>query len=268
MSSGSWEAVHGSPSAVALATPDGRYHWLMINCTDPLLADVAVRRAIAVGLDRRALAEVGFGAHAQPILGAPVARWSWASAPDLQGWPPDGDPRLARSMLAAAGLDAGTPLRVATPAALPIAVQQAELIAGQLRDLGFRAAVEPLAGAEWSETVRQGGRYQMAFTYWGSPINDPDDALYMGFRTGARFDLGGCGTPALDDLLEAARASVDQPQRAATYRALQVAMLDHLPLIPTIQPDVLRGVTTRLRGFVPLRNAQLRSLREAWLEPA
>ena len=266
MGPGSWDAVAASPAHRAVATQDGRWQWLMVNCADALLADIGVRRAIAVGLDRTTLA-AEFGPHAQPLLGGVVAPWCFAAAPDLQAFQPHGDPTLARSILDTSGVPPGTPIRIAALDTLPIAQRQAQLVAAQLRGFGLDASVTVLTVAEWGEIVKRGGAFQLATSYWGSPINDPDDFTYMGFRSGARYDIGQCGTPALDELLEAGRGSIDLAQRRDLYRRLQVGMLDELPVIPTIQPDVLRGMTARLRGFAPLRNAQLRSLREAWLEP-
>jgi peptide/nickel transport system substrate-binding protein len=265
MTVAAWEAVDASPGHRAIATEDGRYHWLMVNCADALLADPGVRRAIAVGLDRTALAAEGFGPQAHPILGGPVPTWSWTADPDLQAFRPTGDPALARALLDASGVPSGTQIRVTASEALPLARRQAELVVGQLRGIGLDAGLDTVSPAGWGETVRRGGAFQLATSYWGSPINDPDDSFYMGFRSGARYDIGACGTARLDNLLERGRASIDQAERRSIYHDLQVALVEDLPIIPTIQPDVLRGAGRRLRGFVPLRNAQLRSLREAWL---
>jgi peptide/nickel transport system substrate-binding protein len=262
-----WDDVVDSPAHRAIATGDGRWHWLMVNCADALLADAGVRRAIAVGLDRVALAEGSFGPHAAPLLGGVIAPWSWAAADGFTAFSPRGDRRLARTLLDVTGTAPGTPIRIAALERLPIGQRQAHLVAEQLQALGFAPSVHVLSAAEWAQTVTRGGPFQLATSYWGSPINDPDDFMYMGFRSGARYDTGTCGNEALDALLEAGRASFDQADRTELYRQLQIQMAEDLPVIPTIQPDVLRGVTTRLHGFVPLRNAQLRSLREAWLEP-
>lgn len=261
-----WDDVIDAPRHRGIATGDGRWHWLMVNCADALLDDAGVRRAIAVGLDRVALAEGSFGPHAAPLLGGVIAPWSWAAVQGFAAFTPGGDPRLARTLLEVTGTAPGTPIRIAALERLPIGQRQAHLVAGQLQSLGFAPSVHVLDAAEWGRTVTRGGPFQLATSYWGSPINDPDDFLYMGFRSGARYDTGTCGNEALDALLEAGRASFDQAERREIYGRLQVRMAEDLPVIPTIQPDVLRGVTDRLRGFVPLRNAQLRSLREAWLD--
>jgi hypothetical protein len=46
---------------------------------------------------------------------------------------------------------------------------------------------------------------------------------------------------------------------------MQALATEELPLIPTVMPLVLRAWSSRVRGVVPLRNAQLKTLRRAWL---
>jgi peptide/nickel transport system substrate-binding protein len=264
MAPAGWNAVAASPGHTAIATQDGRWHWLMVNCADPLLGDVRVRRAIALAIDRRALA-APFGPHALPLTGGVVAPWSWAHEPDLAAFPPEGDADAARALLDEAGVAPATAIEIVELDTVPAIRRHASLIAAQLRDVGLAAEARDMTVADWGSHVTRGGPFQLATSYWGSPINDPDDFLYMGVRSGARYDLGTCGSPEVDGLLDAGRGSIDQAARTEAYRALQAQVVEHLPVIATIQPDVLRGMTRRLRGFAPLRNAQIRSLREAWL---
>jgi ABC-type transport system substrate-binding protein len=88
----------------------------------------------------------------------------------------------------------------------------------------------------------------------------------MGFRSGARYDAGSCSTPAIDALMDEGRGSLDRATRRQAYVGLQALALAQLPVIPTIQPGILRGSTARLRGWIPTPCAQLRTLRDAWLE--
>jgi ABC-type transport system substrate-binding protein len=268
MSPGGWSTAVANPDLVPTSTPDGRWHWLMVNCRDPRLSDVRVRRAISMAIDRQALLDEVFAGQGEPLLGGVVAPWSWASAPDLARFGPRGAPDEARALLHEVGLGDGASLEIAALDTLPIARREAELIADQLGRVGLSIAVRVLTAEEWGKTVRRDGAFQLATSYWGSPINDPDDFVYMAYRSGARYDTGSCGSGALDDVLEHARASIDQAERAAAYHRIQAIASDQVPLIPTIQPPVLRGYTARLRGFVPMRNAQLRTLSDAWLADA
>ncbi len=261
-----WPSLVGAAGLETSMVGDGRWHWLMVNCTDPLLADVRVRQAISHALDRQALVDEGLFGLGTTIRGGVVAPWSWAAAADLATYGQRADLDRARSLLAEAGVAPGTPLSVAATAGTPIGIRQAELAAAQLTRAGFDARLDVLEAAAWGDSVRRSGSFQLATSYWGSPINDADDFVYMAYRSGARFDVGTCGTPLLDELLEAGRASIHQADRAGHYLRFAALAADELPLIPTVQPPVLRAHTARLRNFVPLRNAQLKTLRSAWLE--
>jgi len=259
-------AVAGTTGLVAHETPDSRWHWLVVNCRQAPLGDVRVRRAIALAIDRRELLDAGFLGHGTPIGAGVIAPWSWAAARDLDGFGPTADPAAARALLADAGVAEGTKLVITAMDSLGIAIRQAELIADQLRAVGLGAEVAVVDGAAWGASVTRDGDFQLATSYWGSPIWDPDDFVYMGFRSGARYDLGSCSTRALDETMDRGRGTVVQAERRAAYGDLQALALEQLPVIPTIQPAMLRGTTARLRGYIPTPCAQLRTLRDAWLE--
>lgn len=258
-------SVAATPGLVAHQTPDSRWHWLVVNCRQAPLGDVRVRRAIAMAIDRRALLEEGFRGLGTPITGGVVAPWSWASAPDLAGYGEAADEAMARRLLAEAGVGAATRLTITASSALPVALRQAELIAGQLRAVGLAAGVDAVDPSAYAAKVSRDGDFQLATSYWGSPIFDPDDFVWMGFRSGARYDAGSCSNPALDEQMDRGRGTIVQADRRAAYRRLQELAVDQLPVIPTIQPAMLRGVTARLMGYVPTPCAQLRTLRDTWL---
>jgi len=259
-----WPNVLSAPNLATSRIGDGRWHWLMVNCQDPLLADRRVRQAVAHAIDRQTLVDRGMDGLASPILGGVVAPWSWASAPDVAPFAATADPDRARALLAEAGAT-GARISVAATTSLPLTVRHGQLIVDQLNAAGFEARLDALDPAAWDAAVQRGGTFQLALSYWGSPINDPDDFVYMGFRSGARFDTGSCGSPELDTLLDAGRGSIVQATRADAYRRMQALAAEDLPLIPTVMPLVQRAWSKRVRGVVPLRNAQLKTLRRAWL---
>ncbi len=258
--------VAETPGLVAHDTPDSRWHWLVVNCRRPPLDDRRVRRAIALAIDRTELLDAGFRGHGTPITTGVIAPWSWAAAPELAGFPATADRDAARVLLAEAGVGPATRFAITASSSLPIAIRQAELVARQLREVGLDAVVEPVDPATSAARVSRDGDFQLATSYWGSPIFDPDDFVWMGFRSGARYDAGSCSTAALDQAMDEGRGTVDQDRRRDAYLRLQDLALDQLPVIPTIQPGHLRATRSNFRGYVPTPCAQLRTLRDAWLE--
>src|SRR5204862_5581058 len=137
-----------------------------------------------------------------PIGGGVIAPWSWAAAPQLGGFGDRPDADAARGLLSDAGVAPGTRLTITAADHLGIAIRQAELVAAQLREVGLAVEVEVIDGAAYATRVPRDGDFQLATSYWGSPIWDPDDFVYMGFRSGARYDAGSCSTPAIDALMD------------------------------------------------------------------
>src|SRR5262249_7152811 len=153
---------------------DSRWHWLVVNCRQAPLGDARVRRAIALALDRRTLIDEGFAGHGLPLGAGVVAPWSWAAAPELGGFRDRPGASTARSLLDAAGVAQGTRLDITAADHLPIATKQAELIAAQLQAVGVDARVRIVDdAAAYAKEVGREGDFQLATSYWGSPIWDP-----------------------------------------------------------------------------------------------
>ncbi len=138
------------------------------------------------------------------------------------------------------------------------------------RSSGPSASTPPSSvvdGATYAARVSRDGDFQLATSYWGSPIWDPDDFVWMGFRSGARYDAGFVlrRRPSTRSWNAAAARSTRRASDGRVRRPPGSWPLDQLPVIPTIQPAMLRGVSARLRGYVPTPCAQLRTLRDTWL---
>ena len=76
------------------------------------------------------------------------------------------------------------------------------------------------------------GKADMAEMAWMT--NDPDTLPYLALRTGAwpeqkGFNSGYYSNPEVDKLLEAARKSTDQAERAELYKKMQVIVQDDAP---------------------------------------
>ncbi|HAI28889.1 MAG TPA: ABC transporter substrate-binding protein, partial [Thalassospira sp.] len=76
------------------------------------------------------------------------------------------------------------------------------------------------------------GKADMAEMAWMT--NDPDTLPYLALRTDAWPDKGGFNSgyysnPEVDKLLEAARSSTDQAERAKLYREMQEIVYDDAP---------------------------------------
>lgn len=71
------------------------------------------------------------------------------------------------------------------------------------------------------------------FTYgWSADFPDPQNFLYMLFRTGVPNNVGNYSNQVADDLLDAAQFELDATQRLALYRRVERVLVDEAAAIP------------------------------------
>jgi peptide/nickel transport system substrate-binding protein len=163
-----------------IPVPSSTVGYLLFNQRDPksrarphpILADIRVRRAITLGLDRRQLVQAVFGSHGVVPYG-PVSQLLWIrqEAPAPEG----PDVSEARRLLAATGwgdsdgdgtLDrGGRPLRLtlSLPNTSGIRRQMALLVQEQLRRIGIQIEVRQLEFPVWLER-RSAGDFDVDFS--------------------------------------------------------------------------------------------------------
>ncbi|HEU4698813.1 MAG TPA: ABC transporter substrate-binding protein [Gemmatimonadales bacterium] len=212
--------------------PSNSLGYLLFNQRDradharphPILADVAVRRALVLALDRQAMARAAFGSYAEVPVG-PSSQVLWTR--HLAGRAKGPDPALARRLLAERGwrdgdgdgiLDrGGQPLALTLqfPAQSGLRRQMALQVQAQLRAVGVRLDLVPLDGPVWIER-RSAGDFDIDFS---SASQDPSPAgLLQSWSCGG---IGGTNVaaycdPRVDSLMT--RAIVTRGDPAPLWR--------------------------------------------------
>jgi peptide/nickel transport system substrate-binding protein len=187
----------------------------------PILADVEVRRALAMALDRQALVRTTFGNFGEVAEG-PVAQLHWIRDPGARAT--RNDPRRAAALLAARGwrdtdgdgvLDRnGVPLslRVNFPAPSAARAMIAAQAQDQLRRIGVRIELVRLDGPVWAER-RGKGEFDIDFS---SASLDPSPAgLVQSWSCAGRggSNVAQYCNPAVDSLLDQAIAGGGDTRR-------------------------------------------------------
>ena len=128
-----------------------------------------VRRALDIGLDRKALVDA-LPVHAVPASQV-VPRFIFGFDPALR--PSQPDLGLARKLLQEAGLGAGFPVTLHTRRLFAAA---AHAVATQLREIGVMVSVIELGEQEFF-ALHDGGRLSLWITRYGCPSGDASDFL-------------------------------------------------------------------------------------------
>jgi peptide/nickel transport system substrate-binding protein len=228
------------------------------------LRDAAVRTALLQALDRDALvADVLGGSATRADALIPPSSWAWdeASAGHVGH-----DPRAAAKALQKAGWkrtdgawhapDAKKPYRlelIGVPAsANPRLAAVAAWAADAWRDFGFDVEVAAVRGPELATRLRE-GEFTAAVVDIGMGL-EPDlfPLLATAQVRAMGSNLAGFQDPALDPLLEAARAPGTDEERTTAWKALLAALATRQPILPlawndeTLVVDGVEGITPRL----------------------
>jgi peptide/nickel transport system substrate-binding protein len=238
----------------------------------PILADVRVRRAITLGLDRRLLIQVVFGSHAEVPYG-PVSPALWiryrSPKPERQ------NKAEARRLLAAAGWHDtdgdGTLDRDGRPLALGLSLpntsgirrQLAQLIQEQLRQLGVKVELKQYEFPVWNER-RSAGNFDIDFA---AVTQDPSPSgLTQGWSCAGGTNVAKYCNPRVDSLMERAVLGRGDPGEAWVAALRQIE--DDAPAAFLYAPTNMYAVSRRFRNVTITPASSWLLLREWSVEPA
>ncbi len=220
----------------ALIEQAGPHVWfLILNMREGPFADQRVRQAANYAINKEALVndvlEGTAGVASGPV--APAFDWAYAG---LDPYPYD--PDRARELLAEAGAEGAEITFYVTEGGSGMLdpVPMGTAIQADLAAVGFDVTIETYEWNTFLGRVNPGleGRADMAQMAWMT--NDPDTLPFLTLRTEAFPDDGGFNSgyysnPMVDDLLERARVSTDQDERAQLYREMQEIVQEDAPWV-------------------------------------
>ncbi len=261
-----WLARRGGLELVI--SPGTTFQYLGVNFRDPRLADRRVRQALACALDRDAVVREVLRDTARPATGLlPPSHWAYSG--DVATYPHD--PSRAATLLAESGLgpDALAAARRFSYKTSTVELRRriAEAFQDELGTIGLAVDVRSYEWATFYADVRRGD-FQLYSLAWVG-VADPD-VYYRIFHSSMQppvgTNRGAYANPAMDALLEAARATTDRDERRRLYGDVQRLAADDLPVIPLWWADNVLVKSRRLVGFVPSPDGDLRSLATARFE--
>lgn len=225
---------------------DGSSFYAMVNCSDPQLSNVNLRRALALGFDKQGFIDVA--------IGLPYSPMKAFTAPAVNG--ADGT-SFSEALLAHEGVDAMAPVNGDVEKAqeyletalseLGITVDQltlsldcgdsqdnqtqAAFLQNQwLENLGIDVAINPKQTKDGSAD-RKNGNYQMSITGWSPDYNDPMTFLDMWVSDGGNNDTR-WGTDEYDSLIDQATVETDLEARQEMFYQCEETVFDQYFILP------------------------------------
>lgn len=226
-----------SDSSYDLLEQAGPHVWfLILNAKEGPFKNKAVRQAANYAINKKTMVENVLQGTAAIAAGPTPPAFAWAYNNSLQPYPYD--PEKAKQLLKEGGYNGETLTFYVTESGSgmldPVAMGTA--IQADLKAVGMEVKIETFEWNAFLGTVNPGleGKADMAEMAWMT--NDPDTLPFLALRTEAWPDKGGFNSgyysnPKVDDLLEKARSSTDQAERANLYKQMQTIVQEDAPWV-------------------------------------
>ena len=225
------------------------------------------RQAVSTAIDRNALVRLVYGGHAAP-LGTPVppGNKAWVDA-SLR--PPVPSVSAARALLSSGGfkwsggnlLDpAGQRVEfsIITSAGNDDRVQMATLIQADLKELGIQVDVVPLEFRSLLDRVLRTHQFDTALMSMADGDADPNPDMNTWMSDGGNHLWNTAEkSPSMpweaeiDRLMRQQMTVPDYARRKKMYDLVQQILMEHMPLVPLVSPDILVGAKRNLGNFRP-----------------
>ena len=231
-----------------IAKPSLTYEHLDLNLGSPILADIKVRRALLLGLDREGMTRQLFEGR-EPVAESLVPPLDWVFAADLPR--PGYDPVRAAALLDEAGWSVGAggirvnakgdklALELVTTAGNRSRELVAQVLQSQWRKLGIelRLRTEPPRVMFGDTVTRRKFPHMAMFAWYSAPENVPRSTLHSTMIPSAANNwsgqnYAGYANPAMDKLIDAIEVELDKTKRKALWHDLQALYAADLPALP------------------------------------
>jgi peptide/nickel transport system substrate-binding protein len=232
--------------------------WLEVNLREGPLADVRVRKAISMALDRSRIIDVIWYGYGKPGIGPIVSDNANFFNKSLK--PLAFDIEKANTLLDEAGHKKGADgVRFKlTQHYLPYGenyVRLAEYIKQQLNKLGIVVETKSLDLASWLKTVYTDWDFDITTTF-SHNYSDPSIGIERTFtshyiKRGASFTNSmGYRNPRVDELFTAARREMDPVKRKSQFSEIQTILNDELPVIFLMEMQYVHVWNKKVNGLI------------------
>jgi peptide/nickel transport system substrate-binding protein/oligopeptide transport system substrate-binding protein len=239
------------PTAVHVAPYRGVYYFVF-NLHDPRFADVRVRRALNMVVERRWIAGPLMAIGTQPAWGIvppgtgglPDYRPEWAD------WPRARRMAAARALLAAAGYGPAHPLAFDIRFNSDADHRRVSIaLAAMWRPLGVEARLLNSESALHFAALRR-HEFGVARSGWIADIAAPENFLAVHRRDAGAINYSGHADPRYDAALDAAAAEPDPAQRARAMRRSETILMENAPVLPIYYYVSRALVAPRVGGWI------------------
>jgi peptide/nickel transport system substrate-binding protein len=244
------DAIAANPKLKLMTMPGG-FQMLQFNGTSGPLADVRVRRAIALSVRRDEIVKAAFFGRGEPMEGLPIPKGTpWYDEALAHGWAYD--PAKAKALLAEAGYAKGftTSILATTQSGWEKVI--AEILQQCFADIGITATLN-MPDQTTRNTLRARGQFEI---YSGGSVSNDDDPDSL---TAALVQSPGIDVTKTKGALDRGRVEMDPVKRVEIYKEMQRATYDEIPLVGLAWRAGGYAMAKYVEGFTVLPGPLLRN---------
>jgi peptide/nickel transport system substrate-binding protein len=245
------------------------FNHITFNGTSEVLRDLRVRRAIAMGIDRRTITEALLRPLGLPAvtLGNHIFMVNQLGYQDNSGELGTYDPQKAAALLDEAGWrqEGGVrkrdgkelTLRMIIPAQVAVSQQIGELVQGMLGQIGVKVSIDVVPSADQFKNYITPGNYDLAPFAWGgtpypisssqsiyqNPTPRPDGQLDV------RQNFARVGSAEIDQMFVTAITELDVAKATALANQIDVLIWQEVHSLPLYQRPDIFAVKSTLANF-------------------
>jgi oligopeptide transport system substrate-binding protein len=227
--------------------------YLPMNLRDPALADIRVRRALALVYDREAVAEKVMKRGETPAYAyVPPGIGDYRNGPqlDFKSMPYPARLAQAKRLMQDSGFGPFNKLTLTylTPGN-PDNKRLAAVFQAMARQIYVDVRITTADYALVLRAMRQ-GQYQLGYTNWLADFSDASNFLDP-LRSGSPRNYAGYSNPKFDAAMAAAEAEPDPARRTRLLQQAERIALADLPWLPIRFLSQSEAVGPRVGGYVP-----------------
>ena len=195
---------------------------MALNNAAPPLNDIRVRQAINYGIEIQGIIDAAFFGMGEPS-GSPIIPGLSAYYDQSLADPYPYDRNKAAALLAEAGYGEGAQklsLEITVPSNYTMHIDTAQVIAGQLSQIGIDVSIKLVDWATWISSVYQGRQYQATIISLDSPVVSPR-AFLSRYQSDSGSNFINFSNADFDYVYAAILAETDENIRIALYRDAQ-----------------------------------------------
>lgn len=233
------------------------FGYIGFNFEDPLLAQPALRQAIAHGIDRQAIVNAMFNGHAR-LAGGLLVPEHWCGAADIPSY--DYNPSKAEALLKQVVIPSELIKKDSNNQEIielsyktsndPTRIRLATIYQSQLKKIGIHLNIQSYDWGTFYSDIKQ-GRFQLYSLAWVG-IKSPDIFQYV-FDSDAippnGANRGRYRDSQADELIRAAGQTSSLKEQAKLYRQLQHRLQATLAIMPLWYENQYSVMRSNLTGY-------------------